>query len=264
MKARTPWPVLTGLLFVIATQPVSAGISSCSKDGFCYCIHETLADRITQRVAEIRTLIAAQRAQGKAIGYLSIPLSTLGGGYFAVNALVAVETKDHIEQQLGPRDVWILNPGATDFVLPADADGADYMWMWTQVLEGTDGLGAFDFVYFTGPSDFARHFGLDGRADLEKLDTAYDNLVKTKPEMASKVDKRAFRDYYGLRASVSFSVGSHDEWNIVRAINAKRRDGDKVSGIAKQMGVFFDGKPAAPGLFEASIDAGNSRDCNKN
>lgn len=263
MKARTSLPVLTGLLFVIAAQPASAATSSCSTDGFCYCIHETLADRITQRVSEIRTLIATQRAQGKAIGYLSIPLSTLGGGYFAVNSLVATETKDRIEQQLGPRDVWILNPGAPDFVLPGDADGADYMWMWSQVLEGTDGLGAFDFVYFTGPSDFARHFGLDGRADLEKLDTAYDNLIKTKPEMASKVEKRAFRDYYGLRASVSFSVGSHDEWNIVRAINAKRRDGDKVSGIAKQMGVFFDGKPAAPGLFEASIGAGNAHGCDK-
>jgi hypothetical protein len=266
MKALTI-PALataTGLFITgVVAQPKPAATTSCSRDGFCYCIHDTLNSPINQRVDEIRSLIASQRSQGKAVGYLSTPLSTVGGGYFAINALIASETKDRIEQQFGPRDVWVLNPGASDFSLPAEANGADYVWMWTQVLEGADGLGAFDFVYFAGPSDFGRHFGLDGHADLEKLDIAYDDLVKTNPGLAGKVDKRAFRDYYGLRASVAFSLGSHDEWNIVRAINAKRRDADSTAGIARQMGVFFDGKPVAPGLFEASIGAGTARGCKR-
>ena len=43
-------------------------------------------------------------------------------------------------------------------------------------------------------------------------------------------------EYYALRASVAFSFGSLDEWNIVRAINAARR-ASKDYGLARQLGV---------------------------
>src|SRR5262249_36634933 len=152
----------------------------------------------------------------KAVGYLSVPLSTVGGAFFDVNLQVAAEIKERIERQFGVQDVWVLNPGAKEFSLPSDAGGPDYMLMWSPVLAGEDGLGAVDFAYFTGPADFAKHFGLDGQGDLGKLDVAYDNLAKTDPGLAVKVDKRSFRDYYGLRASVAYSFGSHDEWDIVR------------------------------------------------
>jgi hypothetical protein len=36
----------------------------------------------------------------------------------------------------------------------------------------------------------------------------------TDPEL-KKVDKTTFRNYDALRACVSLSYGSHDEWNIV-------------------------------------------------
>jgi hypothetical protein len=75
------------------------------------------------------------------------------------------------------------------------------------------------------------------------------------------VDRRSFRDYYGLRASVAYSLGSHDEWDIVRMINEKRRLSDAAAGIAKQMGVFFDGRPAAPGLLETSVATGDVGEC---
>jgi len=68
----------------------------------------------------------------------------------------------------------------------------------------------------------------------------------------------------GLRASVAFSYGSHDEWNIVRTINAKRtakRDGDDAFGIAKQIAVMFNGTGVAPGLFDASNATGNEGQC---
>jgi NAD(P)-dependent dehydrogenase (short-subunit alcohol dehydrogenase family) len=46
---------------------------------------------IANRVDEIRARIAAQRQQGKAIGYLSIPISTVQGS-----------TPDRVESRLGP------------------------------------------------------------------------------------------------------------------------------------------------------------------
>jgi hypothetical protein len=252
---------LVGWLVSQSSHAASPSVTSCSKNGFCYCVQQSLVDTIGHKLTEIRDTIKAQKDAGKAAGYLSVPLSTVGGGYMNLNLQVATETKERIERQYGIHDVWILNPGAKEFSLPSEALGPDYMWMWSQVLESEDGLGAFDFAYFTGPSDFAKHFGLDGQNDLGKLDLAYDDLVKTDPALASQADRTSFRNYYGLRASVAFSFGSHDEWDIVRVINEKRRLADPKAGIAKQMGIFFDGKPAAPGLFETSVATGDVDPC---
>ena len=138
------------------------------------------------------------------------------------------------------------------------------MLMWTRVLEGPDGSGPdFDFVYFVGPSDFAQHFSLDGHNDMKRLDEYYDGLSKTDPGLKS-VDKTKFRNYYGLRASVSFSRGSHDEWDIVRSINGKRRATDSGVGITDQIAVFFDGKAIPPAMFEEPTAAGYAGSCPSN
>jgi hypothetical protein len=63
---------------------------------------------------------------------------------------------------------------------------------------------------------------------------------------------------------VAFSFGSHDEWNIVRAINAKRtakKDGEDAFGVAKQIAVMFNGVSVAPGLFDAPTATGNEGQC---
>jgi hypothetical protein len=236
-------------------------VTSCSKNGFCYCVKQSLVDAIGRKLSEIRKTVGLQKQAGKAIGYLSVPISTVGGSYIGVNLKVAAEIKERVESRFGVADVWILNPAEKQFSLPGGAGGPEYMLMWSQVLEGEDGLGAFDFVYFTGPSDFAAHFGLNGQNDLGKLDVAYDDLVKTDQGIAAAVDKRSFRDYYGLRASVAYSLGSHDEWDIVRTIDEKRRLSDTTAGIARQMGVWFDGKPAAPGLLATPIATGDVGKC---
>jgi hypothetical protein len=262
MKGRVLALAFFAPIFLPRSQAAEAPtVTSCSKNGYCYCVQKNVVDDIGHKLSEIRDAIKQQKQAGKAIGYLSIPLSTVAGAFFDVNLLVAAETKERIELRFGVQDVWVLNPGATQFSLPSNAVGPDYMFMWSQVLEAEDGLGAFDFAYFTGPSDFAAHFGLDGQNDLKKLDVAYDDLVKTDPAIAGKVDRRSFRDYYGLRASVAYSLGSHDEWDIARTINEKRRQSDTTSGIAKQMGIFFDGKPVAPGLLETSIATGDVGAC---
>lgn len=246
---------------VFNTSALTASITACAAGQFCYCINADLQGAIDRNVEYIRRRIAPQRALGKAIGYLSIPLSTVGGSYMGLNTKVAEGAKKRIEQRFGPGNVWILNPGAKEFGLPDGAHGGEYMLMWTKILEGDDGFGKdFDFVYFTGPSDFARFFSLRGRSDLQKIGDYYDKKAKADSALAA-IDKNLFRNYYGLRASVSFSYGSHDEWNIVRAINQKRRDADSKGGLASQLGVMFDGYPAAPGLFEAPVVAGNAHSC---
>jgi hypothetical protein len=235
-------------------------VTECTRDGFCYCISSDLRGAIEANLGKIRSQIASEKADGKAVGYLSIPISTVGGSYLGENIKIAAEVKERVEERLGVHSSWLLNTAAKDVSLPGNATGADYMLMWTRVLEGLDGLGGLDFVYFVGPSEFAQHFGLDGHGDLEKLESYYDSRIKT-DEGLRAVDKRSFRDYYGLRASVAFSYGSHDEWNIVGTINQKRREADPKAGIAKQMGVFFDGKPVPPAMFEAPITPGDVGAC---
>jgi hypothetical protein len=238
--------------------------TECSPNGFCYCVTDDLKSAIAARVEAIRARIGAQRQQGKAIGYLSIPISTLAGAYMGVNTQIAAGTKARVEQRFGAASLWLLNTAAKEFALPGTASGADYMLMWTRVLEGSDGLGRdFDFVYFTGPSDFGQYFSFDGRADMAKLEKYYDGHAKADAGLRA-ISKTDFRNYYGLRASVSYSLGSHDEWNIFRTINEKRRarnDGEDGFGVARQIAVLFNGIGVAPGLFDAPTQAGDEGKC---
>src|SRR5262245_14987642 len=138
-------------------------------EGSCLLLRRSGSQsRDSKKVAEIRARVAAERAQGKAIGYLSIPISSAGGGYDKVNGLVAKEVADRVVARLGARAAWVLNTASDEVKLSGDARGPEYMLMLTQVLEGEDGLGRdFDFVYFVGPSEFAKFFGLMGANDLE-------------------------------------------------------------------------------------------------
>ena len=76
------------------------------------------------------------------------------------------------------------------------------------------------------------------------------------------VTKAGFRNYYGLRAAVSFSLGSHDEWNVARILNERRR-GVSELGIPNQIALFFDGKPVAPGGYESPAASGDVGRCIK-
>jgi len=258
---------VTLCLVLSATTGAKAGrATECTALNICYCVEQDLKPAIEANVTKIRKLMSEQKAAGKAVGYLSIPISTVGGSYFGVSSDVAARTKAAVEKRLGANSAWLLNPGESDFGLPAGANGADYMLQWTRVLEGTAGTGEdFDFVYFTGPSDFASALGLTGEADMEKVDALFDRRYATdeglrKAVEQGKVSKTTFRNYYALRAAISFSYGSHDEWNIVRILNDRRRGATK-SGIADQIAVWFDGRAAVPGAYEQSIAAGDAGRC---
>jgi hypothetical protein len=145
------------------------------------------------------------------------------------------------------------------------ASGADYMLMWTAILEGKDGLGEdFDFVYFVGPRDFARYFGLDGSADMLKIELYFDNRLKTDADLKKAVEKgltkSAFRSYNALKASATFSKGAHDEWNIIRSLNERRRSNERF-GIANQLAVLFDGAGVTPSGSEAPTSEGYVGKC---
>jgi hypothetical protein len=99
------------------------------------------------------------------------------------------------------------------------------------------------------------------------LDAFFDQRVASDPVFRKAVEqgsvsKAGFRIYYALRASVAFSYGSHDEWNIARLLNARRR-GAADYGIANQLAVFFDGRPVDPGTFESATTPGDAGRCVK-
>ncbi|MFO1314676.1 MAG: hypothetical protein U1F58_03650 [Burkholderiales bacterium] len=249
----------TGLLLAFAPHAHAAKVTECAKVGLCYCANDEHKAAINAKIEQFRQVIADQRKAGKAVVYLSVPLSAAGGGNFAVNREVAAATKRAIEKRYGPEYVYVLDPTTPDADLPRGAGGTEYMVMWTAVLEGADGLGDFDAAYFAGPQDFARYFGFDGSNDMGKLDAYFDKRVAADPDFAKAAQngltKQAFRRYYALRASSTVSRGAHDEWNIIRLVNDRRR-ADGRYGTPGQIPVVFDGQSVAPPHHESTVSDG--------
>ena len=248
----------------------AAKTTECTQLKLCYCVNDDFKPLIEAKVKFFRAAIAEQKAKGKAVGYISVPLSTLGGGYFDVNAEVSLAAKKRVEARLGEANSWALHPGSneSDLTLPSGARGSndDYMLMWTRILEGPSGMGDdFDFVYFVGPSDFAAVFALTGVADMDKIGSYFDDRLGKDAGLKREVDRgrvtrTTFRNYYALKASVTFSNGAHDEWNIFRQLNERRR-ADAKYGVANQIPMLFDGKGVAPAVAEQTITAGVSGAC---
>ncbi|GAA1309263.1 hypothetical protein [Saccharothrix xinjiangensis] len=145
--------------------------------------------------ALIKSDLARVRAEGRAVVYLSCPISSRAGGHFATNVDIAHHTARRLTEQWGER-FFFLNPadyqlesrqgtglitrhiqalqgkypGLTleKLLSQATPTGGDYMRMWSRVLIEDDYLtdparrdlklgGAFDAYYFLGPTD-AREF----------------------------------------------------------------------------------------------------------
>jgi len=253
------------LALVAAVPTVNAAkVTECAKVGLCYCINDDQKAAIAAKIDRFRQVIAEQRKAGKAVAYLSVPMTSSGGGNFNVNRDVAEAAKAAIEKRFGADYLYVFNPANPEADLPKGSTGTEYMVMWTAVLEGPDGLGDFDVAYFAGPQDFARYFGFDGNNDMAKLDAYFDKRVASDPEFAKAVQngltKPAFRKYYALRASATVSRGAHDEWNIFRLINDKRRQ-DAKFGTPGQIPIVFDGQGVAPPQHESAISEGYVGKC---
>ena len=263
-----PWLVLS--LAALWANLQAAPVTECATIGICYCMNSDFKPLVEAQVTKLRELIQAERAKGKAVGYMSLPLSTLGGGVFGINREVGEKTRQRLEARLGAASAWVLNPAMPEANIPdaggARAGGAEYMVMWTRVLEGRGGLGEdFDFIHFVGPSDFAAYFGLSGNADLDRLSAWFDERIKTDAELQRAVDqgrvtRASFRNYYGLRASVRFSLGAHDEWNIAQKINPRRRADPKL-GTGNQLPTWFDGRAVSSAEAEHTMSDGYAGSC---
>jgi hypothetical protein len=153
----------------------------------------------------------------------------------------------------------------------------------------------FDAFYFLGPRDvhsffltegetltagiqayLARKFATDPDFREEYSDPS-PSWQRLGPRTAINEDAYRLRDqwnykridflrYYGLKASVTYSLGSHDEWLIFRALNELRRrntrNADKymVDGDAgEQIAGFFDGGQIDPASTESVVSHGYSR-----
>ena len=256
--------ILAAAAFGLPGAALAAKATECTKINVCYCVEGDKRAKIEANVTAFRQTIAEQRKAGKLVGYMSVPLSSAGGGNFDLNMEIANDARAAIEKRFGAEQVYVLNPGTKDADIPGGS-GADYMLMWTTLLEGPTGMGEdFDFVYFVGPQDFARFFGFDGNADMAKLDRFYDQRMASNPgfEKAAKggLTKTMFRNYYGLRASTSASRGAHDEWNIIRTINERRRADPKL-GAPNQITVLFDGRGIPLSIWETAVSDGYVGKC---
>ncbi|MEP7182612.1 MAG: hypothetical protein ABI886_10520 [Betaproteobacteria bacterium] len=272
-SSRLSVPVALLAAVVAATAPAivhAVPATECTATNFCYCINTDFRAAIDEKVAYFRAQIADQRAKGRAVGYMSVPLSTAGGSYFGVNREVAQQVKERIEARFGAASAWVLNPTAKDADLPTlngvRAGQGDYMLMWTRILEGPKALGEdFDFVYFVGPSDYAGFFGLTGKGDMDKLAAYFDDRLQKDADLKRAVERgtvtaAGFRNYYVLRAATSFSAGAHDEWNAIRSVNNRRRDDPKL-GLTNQLPVLFDGRAVGSAEAEQPVAAGNVGAC---
>ncbi len=162
------------------------------------------------------------------------------------------------------------------------AKDGDYMRMWTRVLVEDDDNknvgGRFSSFYFLSPTDVQRFFGQN---ETSTLTAAVEEYFSS--QFAMNAD---FRDYfstedpsgkrpsnwkdlwqqrrddfvrfYSLRASVAFSKGSHDEWNIFVELNRRRialGDGSGY-GLGSQISAYFNAKQVDPSSAETPISPG--------
>jgi hypothetical protein len=151
----------------------------------------------------------------------------------------------------------------------------------------------FDAFYFLGPRDvhsffltgetltagihayFARKFAIDAdfREEYSNPDPSWARLGPRTPLNEAQYKLRDdwtykrldFFRYYGLKASVNFSLGSHDEWLIFRALNALRRDKTRDpkrsmadGDVGDQIAGFFDGGQIDPASTETQVSRGYS------
>jgi ketosteroid isomerase-like protein len=152
----------------------------------------------------------------------------------------------------------------------------------------------FDAFYFIGPRDVQEFFGTAGETLTSGIQEYFARKLATdsdfrdffsvdgidwhrlKPNEHLPSTQVALRDewqdmrsdffrYYAVRASVNFSLGSHDEWLIFKALNDRRRvltrdpgqfmiDGD----VGDQIAGYFDGGQINPASTEAPVSRGYS------
>lgn len=240
-----------------AQAPPEAKVRKKTVLGSVFAVDPRFEPMIADRIEQARSDLRKQRLAGKFTAYLSCPISARGGGYEPTNLEISAFTKQRLEARSGGR-VWYLNPGNYQIgrVGGREPEGGEFLWMWTQILAGEDGLGNdFDLVYFLGPSDAAAFFATFEQPG-DRPGDGVDRYIERQTSddfkraiLADPVRLAEFRRFYLLRASVAWSKGAHDEWNIFVRINRRR-------GVGEQIPIYFDGRPVSPAEMETEIAPG--------
>jgi len=151
---------------------------------------------------------------------------------------------------LGPKDVYDFFLGGSQITLTAAIETYFARKFATNA----------DFRAIYSIPDLA--WGADGQSDPTRTVAQNRALADLKVRWAEM--RRQFVRFYSLRASVNFSLGSHDEWEIFRQINIRRRqalevqDGDNL-GVPEQIAGFFDQSQIDPAASEAILSRGYAR-----
>jgi hypothetical protein len=263
---------MVGLVFMVGSHALadSPNVTKKTSLGTCYCMNPAFEQVIEDAISGLRGSLKKQKEAGKFIAYISIPLSNRGGGYVEVNRQVSEFVKKKLEKLFGPR-FYALAPGTVEAKLAnvdgKKAEGGEYMYMWTEVLAGAKGMAEdFDLVYFVGPNDFASFFKVRGSNVLGALEKYMNELARKDSEFKKIIDnedgRRKFLRYYAFCASGVFSDGAHDEWNIFREANIRRRA--LKDGIGEQLPIYFEGRQVSLSEMESPVSRGYAVDCSKN
>jgi len=167
------------------------------------------------------------------------------------------------------------------------AKDGDYRRMWTKILvednkqdEWKNCGFNFDGFYFLGPSDvisffvkrkgttltsaitdyfsrkltsdpdFKNSYAVQGIIWSDHSDNTHYLNPDEDPKKYWKKIRYNFLGFYSLKASVNFSLGGHDEWNIWVSLNHKRvAIFEKREANGNLIPAFFDGRQVTPSDF---------------
>src|SRR5260370_40062412 len=90
--------VAAALALAALASAEEAEVTKCTALDICYCVNTKYLDAITANVSRVRQLIADNKAKGKAVGYLSVPLSPAGGGAYPDNCAADKRRAGDVEQ----------------------------------------------------------------------------------------------------------------------------------------------------------------------
>src|SRR5438270_797644 len=93
--------VLCAASSILSAQ--AARVTECTALNICYCVETDIKPAIDTNISKIRQAITEQKSADKAVGYMSLPISTVGGAYSGVNLDVAAKTKDKVEKRFGEK-----------------------------------------------------------------------------------------------------------------------------------------------------------------
>ena len=82
-----------------------------SRCGVLFNVSPSLVDSISQLIDSVTLEIRKHRDAQRLIGYLSVPISSRGGGDFLTNTAMVSAIAKNVQEQFGS-ELWILNPAA--------------------------------------------------------------------------------------------------------------------------------------------------------